>query len=56
MKQQRPEESPSAVIRRFATYLNEGNVDAVLELYDEDAVFAVQPGQVVPARPRSAKR
>lgn len=27
--------------------MNEGNVDAALELYDEDAVFAAQPAQVV---------
>lgn len=47
MNQQQLGESPSAVIQRFATYLNEENVDAALELYDEDAVFAVQPGQVV---------
>jgi uncharacterized protein (TIGR02246 family) len=47
MTQLQRDASPSAVIRRFATCLNEGDVDGALELYDEDAVFAVQPGQVV---------
>jgi len=47
MAQQQPDASPSAVIRRFAVCLNEGDVDAALELYDKDAVFAAEPGQVV---------
>ena len=47
MTQPQLDASPSAVIHRFAACLNEGDVDAALELYDEDALFAVQPGQVV---------
>ena len=47
MNQHELEDSPSAVIERFASHLNDGNVDAALDLYDENAVFAVQPGQVV---------
>jgi uncharacterized protein (TIGR02246 family) len=50
MNAQRVEGSAAEVIERFAAHLNEGDVDAALALYDEGAVFAVQPDQVVRGR------
>lgn len=44
-------DSPAAqVIERFAAHLNDGDVDAAVALYDDDAVFAVQPDQVARGR------
>jgi uncharacterized protein (TIGR02246 family) len=50
MDKQQADDSAAQVIERFATHLNEGDVDAALALYDEDAVFAVQPDQVARGR------
>jgi uncharacterized protein (TIGR02246 family) len=38
---------PEAVIERFSELLAEGDVDAMLELYEPDAAFAPQPGETV---------
>lgn len=43
MRQTRPE----ATIERFSELLAEGDLDAMLELYEPDAAFAAQPGQTV---------
>jgi uncharacterized protein (TIGR02246 family) len=38
---------PEATIERFSELLAEGNLDAMLELYEPDAAFAPQPGETV---------
>jgi uncharacterized protein (TIGR02246 family) len=42
--------SPEATIERFSTLLIEGDLDAMLELYEPDAAFAPQPGETVTGR------
>ena len=42
--------SPEAVIGRFSQLLAEGNLDAMIELYEPDATFAPQPGESVNGR------
>jgi len=39
--------SPEATIERFSELLAEGNLDAMMELYEPDAAFAPQPGETV---------
>jgi uncharacterized protein (TIGR02246 family) len=39
--------TPAQVIELFAERLNRGDVEGALALYDADATFAVQPGEVV---------
>ena len=39
--------TPEQVIELFAERLGEGDVEGALDLYDDEATFAVQPGQVV---------
>lgn len=50
MSLQQADRSAAKVIERFASHLNDGNVDAALALYDEDAIFAVEPGRVARGR------
>jgi uncharacterized protein (TIGR02246 family) len=38
---------PEAVIERFSELLADGDLDAMMELYEPDAAFAPQPGQTV---------
>ena len=39
--------SPGAAIERFSELLTEGRLDALLELYEEGAAFAPEPGRAV---------
>jgi uncharacterized protein (TIGR02246 family) len=39
--------NPGAVIQRFSELLGEGDLDAMMELYEPGAAFAPQPGQTV---------
>jgi uncharacterized protein (TIGR02246 family) len=41
---------PEATIERFSELLAQGNLDAMLELYEPDAAFAPQPGETVTGR------
>jgi uncharacterized protein (TIGR02246 family) len=41
---------PEAVIERFSELLAEGNLDAMVDLYEPDAAFAPQPGEIVIGR------
>ena len=38
---------PEATIERFSELIAEGDLDAVMELYEPDSTFAPQPGQTV---------
>jgi uncharacterized protein (TIGR02246 family) len=40
-------ETPEQVIELFAERLNEGDSEGALSLYEQDASFAVRPGEVV---------
>ena len=42
--------APEAVIERFSQLLAEGDLDAMVELYEPDATFAPQPGAEVTGR------
>ena len=44
------DQPPEAVIERFSQLLAEGNLDAMVELYEPDATFAPQPGESVTGR------
>ena len=46
MSNQRPE----TVIERFSQLLAEGELDAMVELYEPDATFVPQPGETVTGR------
>ena len=39
--------SPEQVIQQFLLYLNDGNLEGALALYEPNATFAFQPGEVV---------
>jgi len=41
-----PANSPEAICRLFQQYMREGDIDAVLTLYDPEAVFLNQSGEV----------
>ena len=41
---------PEAVIERFSELLADGNLDAMVALYEPDATFAPQPGMSVSGR------
>lgn len=43
--------TPEATIQLFSALLAEGDLDAMVELYEPDAAFAPQPGQTVTGRP-----
>ena len=38
---------PESVIERFSALLADGDLDAMMELYEPDAAFAPQPGETV---------
>jgi uncharacterized protein (TIGR02246 family) len=42
-----PGQSPAATIKQFAELLSQGRLDALLDLYEDDAAFAVEPGRTV---------
>jgi uncharacterized protein (TIGR02246 family) len=42
--------TPEDTIRRFSALLADGDLDALVELYEPDAAFAPQPGQTVTGR------
>jgi ketosteroid isomerase-like protein len=39
--------SPEAAIERFSQLLSEGRLEALLELYEDEAAFAPEPGRAV---------
>ena len=41
---------PETVIERFAELLAEGDIDAMIDLYEPGAAFAPQPGEAVTGR------
>jgi uncharacterized protein (TIGR02246 family) len=42
--------TPEATIRRFASLLADGDLDALVDLYEPDAAFVPQPGESVSGR------
>src|ERR687894_2542115 len=42
--------APEDTIRRFAALLAEGDLDALIDLYEPDAAFAPRPGEAVAGR------
>jgi uncharacterized protein (TIGR02246 family) len=42
--------TPEQVIERFSSLLARSDLDALIDLYEPDAVFAPQPGRVVTGR------
>ena len=42
--------TPEQVIERFSSLLARSDLDALVDLYEPDAVFAPQPGRVVTGR------
>ena len=42
--------TPEATIERFSTLLAQGDLDAMVGLYEPDAAFAPQPGETVTGR------
>jgi uncharacterized protein (TIGR02246 family) len=42
--------TPEATIERFSELLADGDLDAMVELYEPDAAFAPQPGETVTGR------
>ena len=40
-------ETPQRVIELFSQYLNSGNLEGALSLYEPEAVFVPQPGEIV---------
>ena len=42
--------TPAGTVERFSELLGQGRLDALLELYEEDAAFVVEPGRVVHGR------
>lgn len=41
------EVTPEEVLRSVANCINTGNLDALMMLYEYDAYFASQPGQII---------
>ena len=39
--------TPARTVQRFSELLSEGDIDAVLDLYEEDAAFLPEPGRAV---------
>jgi ketosteroid isomerase-like protein len=39
--------SPAATVEQFSKLLSEGHIEALLELYEAEAAFAVEPGRTV---------
>jgi ketosteroid isomerase-like protein len=44
------EVTPEEVLRSVANCINTGNLDALMMLYEYDAYFASQPGQIIKGR------
>ena len=42
--------TPGGTVERFSRLLGEGRLDALLDLYDDDAAFVPEPGRVVAGR------
>jgi uncharacterized protein (TIGR02246 family) len=42
--------TPEETLRSIAEYINSGNVDSLMMLYESDACFASQPGQFIKGR------
>jgi uncharacterized protein (TIGR02246 family) len=42
--------APEDTIRRFSALLADGDLDALVDLYETDAAFAPQPGQTITGR------
>jgi uncharacterized protein (TIGR02246 family) len=42
--------TPEEMLRSIAEYINSGNVDSLMMLYESDACFASQPGQFIKGR------
>jgi uncharacterized protein (TIGR02246 family) len=43
-------DTPGGTVEHFSALLGEGRVDALLDLYEEDAAFVPEPGRVVSGR------
>jgi len=43
-------QTPGGTVEHFSALLGEGDVDALIDLYDEDATFVPEPGRVVSGR------
>lgn len=43
-------DGPAATVEHFSELLGEGRIDALLELYEEDATFVPEPGRAVSGR------
>jgi uncharacterized protein (TIGR02246 family) len=43
-------DTPQGTVERFSQLLEEGQLDALLGLYEEDATFVPEPGRVVSGR------
>jgi ketosteroid isomerase-like protein len=48
--------TPEDTIRRFSALLAEGDLDAMVDLYEPDAAFAPRPGEAVTGRAAIARR
>jgi uncharacterized protein (TIGR02246 family) len=42
--------TPGSTVERFSELLAQGDIDALMELYEEDATFVPEPGRVVAGR------
>jgi uncharacterized protein (TIGR02246 family) len=42
--------TPAETVERFSELLGQGRLEALLELYEDDAAFVVEPGRVVNGR------
>jgi uncharacterized protein (TIGR02246 family) len=42
--------TPAETVERFSGLLGQGRLEALLELYEDDAAFVVEPGRVVNGR------
>jgi uncharacterized protein (TIGR02246 family) len=40
-------DTPGATVQHFSSLLQDGELDALLELYEDDATFVPEPGRVV---------
>jgi uncharacterized protein (TIGR02246 family) len=43
-------DTPGGTVEHFSALLEEGRVDSLLDLYEEDAAFVPEPGRVVSGR------
>ena len=42
-----PAHNPATTVERFSELLSQGRIDALLELYEDDAAFLPEPGRAV---------